>query len=78
MGNIDSPGLVVFSISCSAGIARNSANDVAPILLPNCKPDCSASKSETVYCFANREPLSPIAAAIIFFDKGEAIKTLTE
>ncbi len=62
----------------SAFIFRNSVNEVAPIALAKFKPFCSASLSGIAGSVPNTEPLSPMAPAIKFLDKGDAICALTD
>ena len=78
MGNLNTPYFFDASKSWSAGIALRSAKVFAPIVVPNSTPFFSASAKGTARKVPNIEPLSPIAPAIKFFDKGEAIWALTE
>src|SRR5215471_15189166 len=72
------PGLPVASSSFSAGIALNSASELAPTLVANLMPLCSPSARGTADSVLMIEPLSPIAPAIRSFDNGDAICALTD
>ena len=62
----------------SALSALSSAIECAPMLSAKLTPACSPLLSGTADNVPSTEPLSPIAPAIKFFDKGEAIWALTE
>src|SRR5688500_12053591 len=72
------PNFFDASSSESAVRARSSAKECNPKWFANATPVCSLLLSGTAGKVPSNEPLSPIAPAIKFFDKGEAMWALTE
>ena len=77
-GNLKGPNFIEASNNLSAGIFLKSCKELAPTCLANSTPFLSASDKGSGGSVPNMEPLSPIAPAIKFLDKGETICALTE
>src|SRR5207245_9372983 len=68
----------VASKRCEAGRARSAASEVAPMLVANTIPFCSALASGMGGSGPIKEPLDPIAPAMRCLARGETIWQLTE